>query len=331
MELMQTPETRRDIDAITGEILELKTRAGESILAIGQRLIEAKALLPHGEWLPWLAEKVDFSERAAQRFMRLAREWSNPTMLSDLGANKALAMLALPAEEREEFIAEAHVVDGEEKSVNNMSVRQLEQAIRERDEARMAAEQASAEQKVAEASRAKMEEDMKALKAAFDGVQSGRDFAEKKAAELEQELADLKTRPIDVAVMAVDQAALDKARADAIAEMQAKVDKANEGRAKALEKEKALKAQLSDLELRLKEAQTLGKRAEMAGDKDIAAFEVLFNQAQSVINQMRGQLIVALKSRGWWWNSRVDAWSTYLHKLDREWVGTISERYAAYL
>jgi len=43
------------------------------------------------------------------------------------------------------------------------------------------------------------------------------------------------------------------------------------------------------------------------------------------------QLIVALKSRGWWWNSRVDAWSTYLDRLDREWVGTISERYAAYL
>ena len=43
------------------------------------------------------------------------------------------------------------------------------------------------------------------------------------------------------------------------------------------------------------------------------------------------QLIVALKSRGWWWNSRVDAWSTYLDRLDRDWVATISERYAAYV
>lgn len=43
------------------------------------------------------------------------------------------------------------------------------------------------------------------------------------------------------------------------------------------------------------------------------------------------QLIVALKSRGWWWNSNVDAWSTYLHKVDEEWVKSISTRYADYI
>ena len=43
------------------------------------------------------------------------------------------------------------------------------------------------------------------------------------------------------------------------------------------------------------------------------------------------QLIVAMKSRGWWWNSRKAAWSTYLDKLDREWVSSISTRYASYV
>lgn len=43
------------------------------------------------------------------------------------------------------------------------------------------------------------------------------------------------------------------------------------------------------------------------------------------------QLIVALKSRKWWWNSHEEAWSTYLNKLDREWVSSISERYAKYI
>lgn len=38
--------------------------------------------------------------------MRLAREWTNRTALSDLGATKALTLLALPPEEREQFIAE---------------------------------------------------------------------------------------------------------------------------------------------------------------------------------------------------------------------------------
>lgn len=43
------------------------------------------------------------------------------------------------------------------------------------------------------------------------------------------------------------------------------------------------------------------------------------------------QLIVALKSRKWWWNSYKQAWSTYLEKLDRDWVENISEKYAKYI
>ena len=45
----------------------------------------------------------------------------------------------------------------------------------------------------------------------------------------------------------------------------------------------------------------------------------------------RQQLIVALKSRKWWWNSYEEAWSTYLNKLDKEWVQNISTRYADYV
>ena len=105
----------RDIETITSEILDAKRAGGEAILTIGQGLIEAKGLLPHGEWLPWLTERVEFSERSAQNFMRLAREYANPQTLADLGASKALALLALPAEEREEFISAVHVVDGEKR------------------------------------------------------------------------------------------------------------------------------------------------------------------------------------------------------------------------
>ena len=94
------PEGRRDIEAITAEILDAKRVGGEAILTIGRGLTEAKALLSHGEWLPWLEERVEFSEKAAQRFMKLAREYSNPTALSDLGATKALMLLAIPTESR---------------------------------------------------------------------------------------------------------------------------------------------------------------------------------------------------------------------------------------
>jgi hypothetical protein len=43
------------------------------------------------------------------------------------------------------------------------------------------------------------------------------------------------------------------------------------------------------------------------------------------------QLIVALKSRKWWWNSRETAWSTYLDRVDVDWIKSITSRYAAYV
>ena len=43
------------------------------------------------------------------------------------------------------------------------------------------------------------------------------------------------------------------------------------------------------------------------------------------------QLIVALKSRGWWWNSNESAWSTYLNKVDEDWIKGISTQYAKYI
>lgn len=115
----------RSIEVITAEIWLYKQQAGAAILEIGRRLNEAKAQLSHGEWLPWLEEKVEFSEVTAQRFMRLAREYENPSLVTDLGASKALQLLALPASERDDFIAEKHEVNGQEKTVMEMSKRLL--------------------------------------------------------------------------------------------------------------------------------------------------------------------------------------------------------------
>lgn len=111
----------RSIEVITAEIWLYKQQAGAAILEIGRRLNEAKAQLSHGEWLPWLEEKVEFSEVTAQRFMRLAREYENPSLVTDLGASKALQLLALPASERGEFIAEKHEVNGQEKTVMELA------------------------------------------------------------------------------------------------------------------------------------------------------------------------------------------------------------------
>jgi len=45
----------------------------ERALSAGHALVEAKALVAHGEWAEWLAANAQFSERTARRYMTLAR------------------------------------------------------------------------------------------------------------------------------------------------------------------------------------------------------------------------------------------------------------------
>lgn len=47
--------------------------------------------------------------------------------------------------------------------------------------------------------------------------------------------------------------------------------------------------------------------------------------------KVQQQLIYALKKKGWFWNSHKGAWSTYLDRVDREWIENISNKYEKYL
>ena len=292
----QAPSTERSIGDITTEILRLKQDAGNAILGIGQRLIEAKAMLPHGEWLPWLTEQVEFSERTARNFMRLAREWTNRHALADLGAAEALTLLALPPEERERFMEENHVVDGEEKSVIDMTSRELEKAVKERDEALHAAEAARAAAETADQSRAKMEADMTALKKLHQATQAAEAQAREALAEAQAELKALRERPVEVAVE-VDQKALEEARREAETQMQAKVDKAAEAQKKAEEQRKKAEEELAAVRQQLEATRQTERQAVISGDKDLALFELLFSQGNEAVNKLHG-LLLKVRGRG---------------------------------
>ena len=285
---MAPPAQGRTIEVITDEILDAQRRGGQAVLDIGRGLLEAKSMLPHGEWLPWLNTRIGYSEKTAQNFMRLAREFSNPQALADLGATKALALLALPADEREQFVQEHNVVD--------MTTRQLEQAIRERDEARKAAEDARADALTAEQARAKMEADMAAARNLLESARADADSAGSRARALEEKLRMLQEQPVEVAVQTVaDPEAIEKARAEAAAEMQAKLDKAREAKKRAEDRLKLAEDALEQARLQLEAQARAEKKAALGADKDVAQFEVLFGQAQEIANKMRGML---LKARG---------------------------------
>ncbi len=75
---------------------EAATRRGlEHAIAAGLLLIEARELVVHGEWLPWLQANCRLGQRQAQTYMRLAR---NRHRL-DAVRNAAAAHLTIAAAE----------------------------------------------------------------------------------------------------------------------------------------------------------------------------------------------------------------------------------------
>lgn len=204
----------RPIEVIEGEILFYKAQAGGAILEIGHRLIEAKKQLAHGQWLGWLEEKVQFSARTAQRFMKLAKGYRENDTLTHLGARKALVLLELEEAEREEFAAEMHEVNGAEKTVEDMTAEELEEAVRLRKEAEAEAEQLRDDLKVSEAKRSsaevalntaerekkKLEDMAKAEQKKAKELLAAANKHEAEAKRLSGELDALKKKPVEVAV-----------------------------------------------------------------------------------------------------------------------------------
>jgi hypothetical protein len=90
-------------------------------IAAGELLIEAKALVPHGQWLPWLADHVSISERTAQLYMRVAKNRAEVEKrvrngVADLTLNEAAGLLALSSDVRKlfEFAKQTEGLSGDE-------------------------------------------------------------------------------------------------------------------------------------------------------------------------------------------------------------------------
>lgn len=140
MNEMTTAQERtpaRSLIDIEADIRLQKNVIGEGYVKIGLALIEAKEQLNHGAWANWLRERVNFSQSSAEGYMRVAREYGSGSKLLNLPYTKVLALLAVPAEERETFATENDVED--------KSVSEIKRLIRERDEALKAAEAAKAQ------------------------------------------------------------------------------------------------------------------------------------------------------------------------------------------
>ena len=94
----------------------------------------------------------------------------------------------------------------------------------------------------------------------------------------------------------VDPEALEKARAEAVAEMQDKLDKAREAKKRAEDKQKIAEEALEQARLQLEEQAREEKKAALGADKDLAQFELLFDQTKDTVNRMHG-ILLKVRSR----------------------------------
>lgn len=123
-------EIIRDAATIADEINAIKQEVRETAIRgtieIGKRLIEAKSLVPYGQWGKWLEENVDYSERTAQDAMRIAMEYGKreTQALAEIqNTTQAVLLLALSSSERDRFV--------QEHDMKTISTRELEDEIKQ--------------------------------------------------------------------------------------------------------------------------------------------------------------------------------------------------------
>ena len=205
---MNDLQVTRTPEMVAAEINLIKDQTRKLVLSnsilIGKKLKEVKEMLEPGQFGKWLTEAVDFSQSTANNLMRVYDEYgadqgvlfgsaAKSDVVEKLTYTQAVLLLGVPAEQREDFIKEAHVED--------ISTRELQAEIKKLKLAKEAAEAKAeadhkltrkTEEKLAKVSRQAEELSMQLAGAAESkkAMSSQRDVLEAEAKELRKNLYD---------------------------------------------------------------------------------------------------------------------------------------------
>ncbi len=91
----QLPVLAAEIRKAHADVQDAAKTAAERAIEAGNALIEAKALVKHGEWLPWLREHCALPERTAQVYMKIAGLGLKSATVAVLGLNAAAKTIML--------------------------------------------------------------------------------------------------------------------------------------------------------------------------------------------------------------------------------------------
>lgn len=210
-------------DRLVSEIRMITEQTKQVVLfnsiEIGRRLTEAKAMVKRGTWGTWLKERVDYSQRTANNFMKIYQEYGRNGLaeksqaLANLSYTQALALIDLPEDERARF--------AEERKAGEMALRKLQEEVRQEKEKVTAVKElanrnaAEAEAKFADELKQK-DTQMAKLTAEKAKVAAQIEVLEKRAAEAEKSNQKRQKEAIGIAlaVFEEDGLALDRVIGD---------------------------------------------------------------------------------------------------------------------
>jgi hypothetical protein len=106
-------DAQHALDHVASAIRALSRNVVRDVIAIGRHLSEAKKMAGHGHWLSWLKSEFSWSERTAERFIRVHEFSIKSDNLADLMDSIGLSALYLltapstPAAARAEILERA--------------------------------------------------------------------------------------------------------------------------------------------------------------------------------------------------------------------------------
>lgn len=289
---------KREIGIITAEIITIRENTNrmvlESSIEIGRRLLEAKEVVGHGGWGDYLREQVNFSPSTANNLMAICKEYGDTQLelgkspksqtFGNLTYSQAVALLALPAEAREEVVAE--------HDMEATSVRELQTIIEEKKrEAEAAREEAEKARNAVDAAVAEKEQAREAaLKNSQIAHQRGEELKkrEKELTDAREEIKRLESRPVEVAVQPPSEEELAALRQDAEKAAAEKLGKEMAALRKELTESRQAGEQQSARTAELE------KKLAVAGDGDMVEFNLLIKQIQEDVEKLHRKYLAVL-------------------------------------
>ena len=279
--------TSRSADQIAIEICTIReqvcTTAMVGACQIGKRLEELKSLVPFGEWGDFIKHRIGYSQRQCDNLMQLYREYGElgpkSKSIANLSPTAALKLLALPAGEREAFV--------EEHDAANLSVRKLEQEIRELTSRAEAAEASDKAGRTMLAEATTQNGDLQQRLSTIDAdYRAQLDVVDAENDKLRQALQDAQSAPAEISDEDADR--LRKEGADAASAAAQEQITAAQAMQKAAEDDNAdLKKKVRSLQEELrKQAEAKPKEPAIAANPNYGAFKASFEGLIPAFQQM---------------------------------------------